>query len=176
VYFELGADRSLAAVGQKLGKSTTILSRWSTRWQWVSRAAIYDRELDDEKRQRQLELARAEAEEWQVRGSEFRKRRWLVGVRYLDRIEKMLDFPLASITTETREGPNGETIRQTTVKPGRWTFDTAGRLSVHAERLCVAALRNEGSISDVNPDERDEKFDLEDFVAPEPAKGSDGSE
>lgn len=45
VYLEMGADRSLRAVGQKLGKSSTLIERWSATKRWVERAAAYDADL-----------------------------------------------------------------------------------------------------------------------------------
>lgn len=45
-------ERSLAKVAQELGKSTTLMSRWSTEHGWVTRAAAWDEEkqtgVDDE--------------------------------------------------------------------------------------------------------------------------------
>lgn len=41
-YVTLGAERSLQAVGAKLGKSGSLISRWSARWSWVDHAAAYD--------------------------------------------------------------------------------------------------------------------------------------
>ncbi len=51
-----GTDRSLAAVAQELGKSTTLMSRWSSRWDWVARCDEYDAHLE------RIERARREAE------------------------------------------------------------------------------------------------------------------
>lgn len=45
VYLEMGAERSLRAVGQKLGKSSTLIERWSATKRWVERAAAYDADL-----------------------------------------------------------------------------------------------------------------------------------
>lgn len=45
-YRDLGVERSLAKVAQKLGKSKTLMDRWSGRWGWVKRAAAWDREDD----------------------------------------------------------------------------------------------------------------------------------
>ena len=43
VYLRLGPlNRSLAATGRELGKSTTLMSRWSARWSWVARVDAYD--------------------------------------------------------------------------------------------------------------------------------------
>jgi hypothetical protein len=39
-------DRSLAGVGQKLGKSTSYLERLSSQLHWVQRVAAFDREQD----------------------------------------------------------------------------------------------------------------------------------
>jgi hypothetical protein len=35
LYLSLGEQRSLEAVGQKLGKSKVLMERWSKRYQWV---------------------------------------------------------------------------------------------------------------------------------------------
>jgi len=40
-YLDLGPERTLEAVGQKLGKSTTLLEKWSSRWKWVERVRAY---------------------------------------------------------------------------------------------------------------------------------------
>lgn len=43
VYLRLGPlNRSLAATGRELGKSTTLMSRWSARWSWVERTEAHD--------------------------------------------------------------------------------------------------------------------------------------
>lgn len=44
-YLEMGAERSLRAVGQKLGKSSTLIERWSATKRWVERATAYDADL-----------------------------------------------------------------------------------------------------------------------------------
>lgn len=45
-YRDMGADRSLAKVAQQLGKSTTLVERWSARDFWVNRVAAWDEEQD----------------------------------------------------------------------------------------------------------------------------------
>lgn len=66
-YRDLGLTRSLAAVGQKLGKSTTLMERWSARWNWAERVRLHDdyREAERQRAADQvvLESAIAEAEE-----------------------------------------------------------------------------------------------------------------
>lgn len=47
IYCELGVQRSLDKVVELLGKSESYkrqVSRWSSRWQWVARAAAWDKE------------------------------------------------------------------------------------------------------------------------------------
>ncbi|MCU1612630.1 MAG: hypothetical protein JWO98_170 [Frankiales bacterium] len=39
-------DRSLVAVARELGKSASLVARWSARWSWVQRAAAWDAEAD----------------------------------------------------------------------------------------------------------------------------------
>lgn len=42
VYRDLGVNRRLDDVAAKLNKSTTIMGRWSSQYDWVNRAAAYD--------------------------------------------------------------------------------------------------------------------------------------
>ena len=46
VYRDMKADRSLAKVGQKLGKSKTMMEKWSKKFDWVARAEAWDLEED----------------------------------------------------------------------------------------------------------------------------------
>jgi hypothetical protein len=41
-YRDMGHKRTLRAVGEVLGKSETVLSRWSSQHDWVARAAAWD--------------------------------------------------------------------------------------------------------------------------------------
>ncbi len=55
IYRDLGIERSLSKVGGLLGKSKTLMDRWSTANSWVERAAAWDREQDRILRQQQLD-------------------------------------------------------------------------------------------------------------------------
>jgi hypothetical protein len=46
IYRELGAERSLEKVAQKCIKSVSLLRRWSSQFQWVRRAAAWDKEQE----------------------------------------------------------------------------------------------------------------------------------
>jgi hypothetical protein len=41
-YRDMGPGRSVAKVGLGLGKSTTLMARWSGQWAWVARVATWD--------------------------------------------------------------------------------------------------------------------------------------
>lgn len=45
-YRDMGTSRSLAKVGQKLGKSKTMMDKWSKKHSWVNRAEQWDLEED----------------------------------------------------------------------------------------------------------------------------------
>lgn len=45
-YRDMGASRSLAKVGQKLGKSKAQMEKWSKKYGWVARAEEWDVEQD----------------------------------------------------------------------------------------------------------------------------------
>ena len=47
-YCDNPTGRSLAKVGQKLGKSTTLMERWSTAHEWQERCREYDNEIQRE--------------------------------------------------------------------------------------------------------------------------------
>ncbi len=48
IYRDLGADRTLKRVREELGKSDTMVERWSSTHQWVYRSAEWDKHLDQE--------------------------------------------------------------------------------------------------------------------------------
>lgn len=48
VYLQMGADRSLSAVGQKVGKSRALMERWSSANSWVERCRAWDNYLQRE--------------------------------------------------------------------------------------------------------------------------------
>lgn len=54
VYLEMGTDRSIRAVGQKLDKSRTQIGKWSKAWGWQERVRAYDNELEKEARKKAI--------------------------------------------------------------------------------------------------------------------------
>lgn len=53
-YRDMGPDRSLARVAKELGKSTTLIERWSARDAWVVRVEAWEVEQDRLWRQQQI--------------------------------------------------------------------------------------------------------------------------
>lgn len=51
-YLDMGPERTLRAVGEKLGKSTTLIERWSCNWKWRERIRAYDNSLEKEARKK----------------------------------------------------------------------------------------------------------------------------
>lgn len=47
LYLKMGTERGVYKVASQLGKSGTLISRWSVRWDWSERARAYDNELAD---------------------------------------------------------------------------------------------------------------------------------
>lgn len=70
VYRDMGAERSTAAVSQKLGKAKALIQRWSATHGWVDRCRLFDERVSK---------IRSEAEESHLRES------------YIDRLSKHLE-------------------------------------------------------------------------------------
>ena len=54
-YRNMGIQRSVRKVARELGKSETLMARWSTNYDWVERAAAWDDEQDRIVRLAQIE-------------------------------------------------------------------------------------------------------------------------
>lgn len=57
-YLLLGTERSLQKVGYELGKSASLMERWSSQWKWVERVAAWDIEQERLARNEQAEEIR----------------------------------------------------------------------------------------------------------------------
>ena len=58
IYRDMGPERNLRAVGERLGKSRAIIERWSSSNQWVERARAYDNDLERAAHQEALKSVR----------------------------------------------------------------------------------------------------------------------
>src|SRR6266404_3468403 len=62
MYYELGPQRSHAAVAKALHKQVSLINRWSGRWRWVEHARAWDRAIE---RARHAEIQKQVAAEAQ---------------------------------------------------------------------------------------------------------------
>lgn len=80
IYRDMGPRRSTAKVARELGKSKTIVDRWSSRNAWVVRASAYDSHVDREHLIR-LRVARQKAARRGIR----------VGAKAMRLLEQVID-------------------------------------------------------------------------------------
>ena len=76
LYLNLGAERSLAAVAQKLSKSEQLLKRWSAKFDWPARVAAHAAHLAVVERGAIEATARGKAAEWEKREMQLRETEW----------------------------------------------------------------------------------------------------
>ena len=53
-YRDLGSSRSLRSVSRDIGKSLSLIARWSLKHEWIDRTAHWDAEIDRKNRDKQL--------------------------------------------------------------------------------------------------------------------------
>jgi len=49
-YRDMSPQRSTRVIAARLGKSTAIIQRWSSKHSWIRRVAAFDRRVDDRRR------------------------------------------------------------------------------------------------------------------------------
>lgn len=111
-YRDMGADRSLAKVAKELGKSTTIIERWSARDYWVNRVTAWDEEQDRIWRATQL-ASRREVGKRQLRIANAMQGRMVDALSRLD-VETMTPRDLGywlQITTQVQRDALGQGSR-----------------------------------------------------------------
>jgi len=94
-YLELGAQRSLAVVAERHGKSKTMIERWSRRFDWPARVQAHAAHLAAVERQAIEGLALEKAIEWDkvheaVKVAEWQRHKKLIALadEMLERWEK----------------------------------------------------------------------------------------
>lgn len=76
MYLNMGPERSLAAVGQKVGKSKSLLERWSAKFDWPGRVQAQGAYLAIVEREATEAVARGRSAVWVKRQQEVREREW----------------------------------------------------------------------------------------------------
>jgi hypothetical protein len=75
-YLELGAERSLAVVAEKLGKSKVMMERWSRKFEWSVRVQAYAVHLAELERLAIQGVADQKAVEWEKKHEAVRREAW----------------------------------------------------------------------------------------------------
>ncbi len=125
-YKLIGPDRTLysaynqfKARGGSEGRVFAVPGAWrkiAKQWRWQERAEAWDAE------QRRVEEAK-----WQARRAELREQEWGTATLLLDKVARMLSFPVEQ-TTRSVTSADGQTINTTIINPARWSFADAARL------------------------------------------------
>ena len=91
LYVNLGPERSLATVAQKLHKSVTMLGRWSAKFDWPARVAAHGAHLAVVEREAIEAAARSKAAEWETREQSLRETEWAMHERAIAAAKRGLD-------------------------------------------------------------------------------------
>jgi hypothetical protein len=75
-YLNMGPERSLAAVGAKLGKSKVMMEKWSRKYDWPARVAAHGGHLALVEREAAEAVVRAKGVDWAERYAELRESEW----------------------------------------------------------------------------------------------------
>lgn len=75
-YLGMGPERSLAAVGAKLGKSKVMMEKWSRKFDWAARVAAHGAHLALVEREAAEAIVRAKGVDWAERYLELRESEW----------------------------------------------------------------------------------------------------
>lgn len=123
LYRDLGPERSLARVGQTLGKSRALMERWSSRHDWVDRV----RGLEDRdamlKREAVEEHIQAQAEDHAAREARLREEALGAREEAMRQAKTMLRWPLSEVR-RTSEDEDGNQVVYL-VAPAGWSKATA---------------------------------------------------
>ena len=90
MYLSMGSERSLAQVGQRLGKSKALLERWSKRYDWGGRVQAHAAHFAMIEREATEAVARGKAAEWLTRQEKIRDREWSMHEKCLAAAERAL--------------------------------------------------------------------------------------
>jgi hypothetical protein len=75
-YLDMGPQRSLAAVGKKLGKSQGLMERWSAKFEWPARVQAYMAMVAEQERLAIEVRAVEKAVEWEKMHEGVRREAW----------------------------------------------------------------------------------------------------
>ena len=132
-YMQLGAARSLVAVGRKLGKSRVLMERWSAEDGWAELARRYDETLAGLAAAEDAERYRADVAAHRKRAQDTADALYTVAGRLLKRLNAELD------TIELGAGA---------LSIVRASFETSLDISAHCLGVDILIARLEGRADD----------------------------
>jgi hypothetical protein len=124
-YRDLGPSRSLAKVGQELGKSVGLMERWSSEHDWVARVRALEARDQMLMREAVQEHVRGNAEDHAKRESKLREKALEVRERAMEKALTMLKSPL--YRQERIVEADGEEVTLVML-PVNWSLSTAVNL------------------------------------------------
>ncbi len=142
LYRDMGSGRSLAKVGQSLGKSVKLMERWSVEHSWVDRVEALEARDEMLRREAVEEHVQAGAEDRARREAALLDRGLGVREKAMDMAEKMVGWPLARQEV-VRAGPDGEDATYVFM-PAGWSKNTA----VSMFNMALGNARAEGAPAD----------------------------
>lgn len=152
-YRDLGSARSLAKVGQLLGKSTGLMERWSAAHAWVDRVAALEARDEMVRREAVEEYLTSQAEDHAEREGRITQILLTVREEAAKQALAIVTWPLSEqrILQEDEDGNEITVI----VMPARWSKNTAIGLA----RLAAGAVPGLAPVRE-DSDEADAAWDL----------------
>jgi hypothetical protein len=149
-YRDLGPARSLAKVGQLLGKSTGLMERWSAVHSWVDRVAALEARDEMLRREAVEEHLQARAEDHAAREARIQEKLLEIRERAASQSSKMLEWPLTEQRVIRDEDGEATTF---IIMPAKWSKNTAIGLA----QLAAGAVTG---LSEAREDEAEAEYDL----------------
>ena len=103
-YLEMGPERSLEAVAQKFAKSSRLMKRWSSKFDWTARVAAHAAHLGELERVAIQGLALEKAVEWEKTHEPVRREAWREAEETIAMVRKAREQWLAKGRTPGWDG------------------------------------------------------------------------
>ena len=91
IYLDMGPQRSLSGVASRLGKSKTLMERWSKRHRWCDRVAAHAGHVAEVERVAIEHLGREKAIEWHQFHEQQRQSEWEMHSRLVRLAERVIE-------------------------------------------------------------------------------------
>lgn len=136
-YLELGPERSLAMVGQKLGKSKVLMEKWSAKFDWPARVQAYSAHFAMVERKAAESAAAVYGADRAKRREVQREHEWEMRTELMEAGRKVLE--------KFRDGSRGATLGDVAR-----ALDIAVKLGRLSSGMKVDEDEDESSSADVN--------------------------